>query len=40
MRDILNHHYFDIDAEVVYATCAYYVGNLASTVQAMLDDLQ
>jgi uncharacterized protein with HEPN domain len=40
MRDILSHHYFDVDAEVVYAVCANHVENLAVTVQVMLDDLQ
>jgi uncharacterized protein with HEPN domain len=37
MRDILSHHYFHVDAEVVYAVCAKHVEDLASTLQAMLD---
>lgn len=39
MRDILSHHYFDVDAEVVYAVCASHIDNHAHTVQRILDDL-
>ncbi len=40
MRDVLSHHYFDIDAEVVYATCDTHIKELAKTVQRMLTDLE
>ncbi|HDQ70558.1 MAG TPA: DUF86 domain-containing protein [Chloroflexi bacterium] len=40
MRDVLSHHYFDIDAEVVYATCDKHVEELAKTVQRILADLE
>jgi uncharacterized protein with HEPN domain len=40
MRDILSHHYFDIDSEVVYAVCDLHVGQLAETVERMLEDLE
>jgi uncharacterized protein with HEPN domain len=40
MRDILSHHYFDIDAEVVYSVCTNHIGNLARVVQSILGDLQ
>jgi uncharacterized protein with HEPN domain len=40
MRDILSHHYFDVDAEVVYSVCANHIDNLASTIQQILDDLE
>ena len=36
LPDILSHHYFDVDAEVVYAVCAKHIENLASPVQVML----
>ncbi len=40
MRDILTHHYFDLDAEVVYSVCAHHIGTLERTVEAMLADLE
>lgn len=39
MRDVLTHHYFDLDAEVVYSVCAHHVGKLEQTIEAMLTDL-
>jgi len=39
MRDNLTHHYFDIDAEVVYATCASDIRPLATTVERILEDI-
>ena len=40
MRDVLGHHYFDIDAEVVYVTCATQVKQLGPAVQRMLVELE
>ncbi len=40
MRDILSHHYFDIDAEVVYAVCDLHISQLAEMVKRMLEDLE
>jgi uncharacterized protein with HEPN domain len=40
MRDVLSHHYFDLDAGVVYGVCATHIGELAQTVQRMLADLE
>ena len=39
MRDILSHHYFDVDAETVYAVCRIHVPVLSHELQKMLDDL-
>ena len=39
MRDVLSHHYFDMNAEVVYSVCAYHIGILEQTVEMMLADL-
>ncbi|MGC8838332.1 MAG: DUF86 domain-containing protein [Anaerolineae bacterium] len=39
MRDVLSHHYFDLDAEVVYSACAHHVPKLMQTVEAMLAEL-
>jgi len=40
MRDVISHHYFDLDAEVVYAVCDVHIDELARTVQRMLADLE
>jgi uncharacterized protein with HEPN domain len=40
MRDILTHHYFDLDAEVVYSVCEHHIGVLEQTVEVMLTDLE
>ena len=40
MRDVLSHHYFDLDAEVVYSVCANHIQVLTQTVQVMLADLE
>jgi len=39
MRDVLSHHYFDMDAEVVYGVCATHIRSLQLTVEQMLDEL-
>ncbi|MGD2146358.1 MAG: DUF86 domain-containing protein [Anaerolineae bacterium] len=39
MRDVLSHHYFDIDAEAVYAVCDLHIEVLAQTVRGMIADL-
>jgi len=39
MRDVLSHHYFDIDAEAVYAVCATHIPQLSRTLQRMIADL-
>ncbi len=36
MRDIISHHYFDVDAEVIYDVCENHVDNLAETLKAMI----
>jgi uncharacterized protein with HEPN domain len=38
-RDIIAHHYFDIDAEQVFWICTHEVGPLAATVHRMIEDL-
>jgi uncharacterized protein with HEPN domain len=40
MRDVLSHHYFDLDAEVVYSVCEDHIEELARTVQRILTDLE
>ena len=40
MRDIITHHYFDVDADLIYDVCANHVGDLAKTIQRIINDLQ
>jgi uncharacterized protein with HEPN domain len=40
MRDVLSHHYFDLDAEVVYSVCENHIRVLTQTIQVMLADLE
>ena len=39
LRDIITHHYFDVDAEVIYDVCANHIRSLAVTVQKMLKEI-
>jgi uncharacterized protein with HEPN domain len=39
MRDIISHHYFDVDADLIYDVCANHVGKLGETIQKMINDL-
>jgi uncharacterized protein with HEPN domain len=39
MRDVLNHHYFDLDAEAVYVICETHIPEPISTLQHILADL-
>jgi uncharacterized protein with HEPN domain len=39
MRDVISHHYFDLDAEVVYTVCTEHIQVLAEVVQQMLHDV-
>lgn len=40
MRDILTHHYSDINAEAVFFTCKDKIPQLLLTVQKMVGDLK
>jgi uncharacterized protein with HEPN domain len=40
MRDVLSHHYFDLDAEVVYSVCENHTKVLTQTIQVMLADME
>lgn len=39
MRDIISHHYFDLDAEVVFSICKDRISGLIETVMKMKDAL-
>jgi uncharacterized protein with HEPN domain len=40
MRDIISHHYFDVDADLIYDVCENHVGKLGATIQKMINDLK
>jgi uncharacterized protein with HEPN domain len=40
MRDIISHHYFDVDADLIYDVCENHVGKLGATIQKMINDLR
>ncbi len=40
MRDVLSHHYFDMDAEVVYAVCSEHIPVLIKILKRILLDLE
>ena len=40
MRDIITHHYFDVDAEIVYSVCSEHLPKMAISVQRILNDLE
>jgi uncharacterized protein with HEPN domain len=40
MRDVISHHYFDIDAEEIYFVCTKDIPLLAETVKTIIEDLK
>lgn len=40
MRDIITHHYFDLNAEAVYDVCANHVEPLAVAVKRIINDIK
>jgi uncharacterized protein with HEPN domain len=39
MRDVLSHHYFDLDAEAVYVVCETHIPELIDTIQRIVVEL-
>lgn len=39
VRDIITHHYFDLDAEEIYEICCTHIPPLQATIQRMIADL-
>jgi len=39
VRDIISHHYFDIDAEEIYWICEQQIGPMQLTVEKMIENL-
>lgn len=40
IRDILSHHYFDLDANVIHQICMGHIDELLSTLKIIRDDLK
>ena len=40
MRDIISHHYFDIDAEAIFTTCEDHIEVLAQVVNKISEDVK
>ena len=40
MRDIISHHYFDIDAEAIYTVCADHIDVLAQVIKEISEDVK
>jgi len=40
IRDIISHHYFDVDAEIVFSVCKERLPMLVQTVQKMKQELK
>ena len=39
MRDIISHHYFEADAEVIYDVCKYNIAELAQIINKMIKEI-
>lgn len=39
MRDVISHHYFDLDAEIVFTVCTDHIEPLTQTVRQILSEL-
>lgn len=40
VRDILSHHYFDLDSEVIFEICENEIGKLLQTTNIIISDLK
>ena len=40
MRDIITHHYFDIDAETVFVVCTERIPEMEKVIQKIVNDLE
>lgn len=39
LRDIITHHYFDIDAETVYTVCNEHIPDMKNTIEKIISEL-
>jgi uncharacterized protein with HEPN domain len=40
MRDIITHHYFDIDSETVFVVCSEHIPEMRRVIKKILEDLE
>ena len=40
LRDVITHHYFDIDAETIFTVCSEHLSGMKSTIGRMLADVE
>jgi len=40
MRDVISHHYFDIDAEAIYKVCTDHMGELSQVIKKIMQEVQ
>jgi len=40
VRDILSHHYFDLDAETIFVICDSYIDELLTATNSMITDIK
>jgi len=40
LRDIISHHYFDVNAEAIFEVCKTHIPILMSTIATLIDDLK
>ena len=38
LRDIISHHYFDLNAEAIYDVCENHIGRLDRTIERIIED--
>ncbi|MBI5416975.1 DUF86 domain-containing protein [Candidatus Poribacteria bacterium] len=39
IRDIISHHYFDVDAEVIFDICKNHISPLAKTINLIAENI-
>ena len=39
MRDIISHHYFDVDAEAIFDVCENHIDKLGNTIKQILNEI-
>lgn len=40
VRDVLSHHYFDLNADVIFTICQRRIPQLIDTIEKMIQDLK
>ena len=39
MRDIISHHYFDVDAEAIFDVCENHIDKLGNTIEKIINEI-